>query len=336
MRAAVYEQGGDLREIDRPVPEPREGEVLVRVAVAGVNPADWKNRQRYVGDSPVIPCQDGAGRIDAVGSGVSPSRLGSRVWLWETARQRCGGCAQELTVVPADHAVPLPDDVGLDAGACLGVPAVTAHRCLTVAEGGPARLGPGALDGRVVLVAGGAGAVGHAAIQLARWSGATVITTVSGEEKAGLAEAAGADHVVRYRDVDAAEIIRGIAPDGVDTVVELAPDQNTELDGRLLAPGGTVAVYAGRAAKAFSLEIAGAMMLNARWQFVSIFAMPEAAKRAAIDALTAALGAGVLGVGRAAGLPLHHYPLAELGRAFEAVEQGAVGKVLVDVCPALT
>ncbi|GAA1836086.1 NADPH:quinone reductase [Pseudonocardia ailaonensis] len=334
MGAMVYGPGPDIREVRRPVPEPADGEVRVRIGVGGINPADWRNRRRYTGDEPVVPLQDGAGVVDAVGPGVDATRVGERVWLWETARQRSGGCAQKLVVVPADRAVPLPADVGLDVGAGLGVPAVTAHRCLTVGEGGPERLAPKALDGRTVLVAGGAGAVGHAAIQLARWSGATVIATVSTADKAALAEAAGAHHVVRYRDGDAGEVVRGLAPDGVDLVVELAPDQNTELDLRVLAPGGTIAVYAGGAA-AFPVDLGSSLGANARWQFVSIFTMAARAKEAAIAAVTEAVAAGVLGVGPEAGLPVHHYPLADLGRAFEAVEQGAVGKVLVDVGPEL-
>ncbi|GAA1852887.1 NADPH:quinone reductase [Pseudonocardia ailaonensis] len=332
----AYRRFSDVHEIRRPVPEPGDGEVRVRIGVAGINPADWKNRLRYTGHAPVVPLQDGAGVIDAVGPGIDASRVGERVWLWETARQRCGGSAQEFSIVPTENAVQLPDGVGLEVGACLGVPAVTAHRCLTVAERGPDRLTPGSLAGQTVLVAGGAGAVGHAAIQLARWGGATVITTVSTPDKAALAEAAGAHHVVHRRDGDAGSVVRQLAPTGVNIAVELAPDHNTELDLGVLAPGGTVAVYAGRAANTFSLEISGPMMLNARWQFVSIFTMPPAAKRCAVDAITLALDAGVLDVGRSAGLPLHRHPLSDLGRAFEAVKQGAIGKVLVDVCPALT
>jgi NADPH2:quinone reductase len=147
-----------------------------------------------------------------------------QVWLALAAYQRAdGGTAQEFAVLPAERIFPLPESAGFDVGASLGVPAITAHRALTTAEDGPRRLRPGAFDGKIVLVSGGAGAVGHAAIQLAKWAGAVVITTVSGPEKAALATAAGANHVINYRETSAAAEIRRIAPEGVDQIVEVAP-----------------------------------------------------------------------------------------------------------------
>ncbi|WP_236794758.1 NADPH:quinone reductase [Amycolatopsis sp. GM8] len=331
MRAIVYTRDGVLTEVDLPAPEPRAGEVRVRVGVSGVNPADWKNRQRYSGTAAVVPHQDGGGVIDAVGEGVDPGRIGQRVWLWETARQRCGGTAQEFVAVPEANAVEIPDGVSLAAGACLGVPAITAHRCLTCAENGPALLSPGALAGRTILVAGGAGAVGHAAIQLGRWSGATVITTVSTPDKAALASAAGAHTVVNYTTEDAGNLIRDVAPHGVDIIVEVAPHANAALDQEVLAPGGTVAVYSGRVSGPVPVEIGPAMAANARWQFVSVFTINDKAKSSAVEAVTAAVAGGILPVGVEAGLPLHHFPLHRTNDAHEAVEQGAIGKVLVDV-----
>src|ERR1700704_6281030 len=226
MRAVVYSESGGpevLRLVDRPEPAPGPGEVLVRMAVSGVNPTDWKAR-RAAGTGTkgldVLPTQDGAGMIEAVGPGVDPSRVGERVWVWEAAWQRPDGTAQELIAIPSRQAVPLPPEASFDLGASLGIPALTAHRCLTVGAPSAARLAPGALAGRTVLVAGGAGAVGHAAIELTRWAGATVIATVSGPDKARLAEAAGAHHVVNYREGDAAAGIRAAASDGVDIIVE--------------------------------------------------------------------------------------------------------------------
>ena len=247
MRAIVYTSTGGpevLRLVERPIPEPGAGEVRVRVAVSGVNPTDWKSRSAgTLAFADAVPNQDGAGTVDAVGPGVGLS-VGQRVWIWEAAWQRPNGTAQEQVVVPENQAVPLPDGASFDVGASLGIPALTAHRCLTVAEGGPDRLRPGALDGRMVLVAGGAGAVGHAAIQLARWAGATVLTTVSSEAKAGLARSAGAHHVIHYRAQDAEAAIKTIAPDGIDVIVEVAPAVNAALDTAVLAPHGTVAIYA--------------------------------------------------------------------------------------------
>ncbi|MBV9023494.1 MAG: alcohol dehydrogenase catalytic domain-containing protein, partial [Streptomycetaceae bacterium] len=199
MKAIVYTQRGGtdvLRVVERPIPEPAPGEVRVRVRVSGVNPTDWKVRQGLTAIGEMgeqVPNQDGSGVIEAVGEGVDPARVGERVWLWLAAHDRPhGGTAQEYVVLPERHAVTLPEGASYELGAALGVPALTAHRCLTVADGGPTRLAPGALAGCAVLVAGGAGAVGNATIQLARWAGATVVTTVSGPRKAALAKAAGA------------------------------------------------------------------------------------------------------------------------------------------------
>ncbi|MET9874933.1 NADPH:quinone reductase [Actinacidiphila glaucinigra] len=336
MKAIVYTEGGGpevLRPTERPVPRPGPGEVRVRVEVSGVNPTDWKSRR---GGPPAtvaeqVPDQDGAGVVDAVGEGVDPGRTGERVWLWEAAWQRADGTAQEYVTLPAAHAVPLPDSASFDLGAALGIPAMTAHRALTVAEHGPARLAPGALDGRTVLVAGGAGAVGHAAIQLARWAGASVVTTVSGPYKADLARAAGAHHVVDYRRSDAAAEIRGAAPAGVDIVVEVSVAQNTALDLAVLAPGGVVAYYADNGGAEFTLPVRESFARNLRWQGVLVYTMPDAAKAEAVAALTAALADGALRVGEDAGLPLHRFPLERTGDAHAAVEAGAVGKVLVDV-----
>jgi NADPH2:quinone reductase len=185
MRAVVYRRTGDpsvLELIDRPLADPGPGEVRVRIHRSGVNPTDWKSRRgSRPGTSvepPQVPDQDGAGVVDAVGEGVEPALVGSRVWVWEAAHGRPEGTAQEYALVPVRQVVRLPDSASFDLGAGLGVPYLTAHRCLTVAEDGPSRLTPGALSDRVVLVAGGAGAVGHAAIQLAAWADATVISTV--------------------------------------------------------------------------------------------------------------------------------------------------------------
>jgi NADPH2:quinone reductase len=338
MRAMVYsEHGGPevLRLVDRPVPEPGPGEVRVRVQVSGVNPTDWKTRRGSRGGPPagdLVPNQDGAGVVDAVGPGDHPRRVGERVWLWEAAWQRADGTAQEYVVVPARQAVPLPEGASFDLGASLGIPALTAHRCLTVAEGGPDRLAPGTLAGRTVLVAGGAGAVGNAAIQLARWAGAEVVTTVSSPEKARLAAAAGAQHTVNYRTGDAAEAIRTAAPDGVHLVVEVAPGANAAIDQAVLASAGTVAVYATEPGTGdLTLPVFPLMARNVRYQFVLVYTVPAEAKAHAVEDVCAAVSAGAIRVGKDAGLPLHRYPLERAADAHAAVEAGAVGKVLIDV-----
>jgi NADPH:quinone reductase len=338
MRAIVYRETGDpsvLELVERSEPQPGPGEVLVRVAVSGVNPTDWKARQ---GDGPgkparfpeVVPDQDGAGTIDAVGDGVDAGRVGERVWLWEAARNRANGTAQELLTIPSVQAVALPEGASFELGASIPIPAMTAHRCLTVGADGPTALGPGTLAGHHVLVAGGAGAVGHAAIELAAWSGATVITTVSSPEKAVLATAAGAHRVVNYREAGAAEAISEAAPDGVDLIVEVAPVANGSLNGAVIGSNGTVAMYECETSD-LTVDADAGFPINTRFQFVLVYTIPLAAKEQAIRDVTAAASAGVLRVGEEAGLPLHRFPLERAAEAHAAVEAGAVGKVLIDV-----
>ena len=339
MRAVVYSKTGGpdvLHLVERPVREPGAGEVRVRVQVSGVNPTDWKARRgadegEELPFPEVVPNQDGAGTIDAVGTGVPADRVGERVWLWEAAWERAEGTAQEFVVLPGSQAVRLPDGVSFDVGASLGIPALTAHRCLTVSDLGPRRLEPGALTGQTVLVHGGAGAVGHAAIQLARWADARVISTVSSDQKAGLARAAGADHVVNYRSSDSRKEILALAPDGVDMVVEVAAAANAGLDEAVLAANGVVAAYAADSPDDLALDVHELMYRNVRYQFVLVYTIPETAKDQAVSDVAFAASEGVLAVGEDAGLPLHRFPLEQTADAHAAVEGGAVGKVLVDV-----
>jgi NADPH2:quinone reductase len=343
MRAIVYsEQGssGVLRLVERPVPEPGPGQVRVRLVRAGVNPTDWKSRSgasASFGDfAEVTPGQDGAGFVDALGDGVTGLTVGDRVWLYLGQYGLPYGTAAEYGVLDASRAVRLPDsltgdtaDEAFDLGACLGVPAVTAHRALT--SGTATRLGPGNLAAQVVLVQGGAGAVGNAAIQLAVWSGATVISTVSDDRKAALATAAGAHHVVNYRTQDAAAAIRELVPDGVDLIVEVSPASNNELDLTIARLGATIAIYATNGGGEFTVPIRRTLSLNLRHQFILLYTIDPALLETAARDVTAAVAAGALRAGEKAGLPLHHYPLEATSAAHEAVERGAVGKVLLDI-----
>jgi NADPH2:quinone reductase len=339
MKAIAHSLTGDsdvLHLVERPTPEAGPGEVRVRVVVSGVNPTDWKSRR---GSSPgqglafpeVVPNQDGAGVVEALGEGVDELRVGQRVWLWEAAWQRANGTAQEQVVLPARHVVALPDNASMDLGASLGVPAITAHRCLTVAEGFPPQLSPGALVGRTILVAGGAGAVGHAAIQLAKWAGAKVITTVSSAAKGELARLAGADHVVNYKEENASATIRSFAPNGVNLVVEVSLGANQELDKAVCAPGATVAVYATNGGDEVTLRVRDHMTRNTRLQFVLLYTVPAAAKDQAIAAVSAAAADGALTIGADTGLPVIRFTLERTGDAHDRVEGAAVGKVLIDV-----
>jgi NADPH:quinone reductase len=322
MRAALYDRYGAAREVlrvektDRPEPGP--GEVRVKVDVSGINPTDWKSRSGATPrpiDGFQIPHHDGAGVIDAVGEGVDAARIGQRVWLWMAAAGRRWGTAAEWTVVPERMAVPLPEGASAELGASLGVPAMTAHRCL---------FADGPIEGKTVLVAGGAGAVGHFAIELAKHAGARVITTVSGPQKAELAAKAGADLVVNYREPDAADQISSFAgAGGVDHVVELALGANLQLDLAVMArPDARIVCYAAEAADP-ALPVRACMNANVIVRFVLLYGVPQDALEEAAKDISAALADGAL-----TELPVTRFPLDEIAAAHDAVEAGAVGKVL--------
>lgn len=339
MKAIVLSTTGGpdvLELVERPVPEPGPGEVRVRLALSGVNPTDWKCRQYgHVNGKlmypEVIPHHDGSGLIDAVGPGVGAERVGQRVWVWESAWRRPHGTAANSVVLPSQQAVQLPENASLELGATLGVRAIAAHRCLLTLHGAPDRLGPGTLAGRTVLVAGGAGAVGHAVIQLAVWSGATVVATVSTPEKAKLARAAGAAHVVDYRSDGVIEDIRAFAPDGVDLVADVDAAANLATNLQVLGPRGTVAVYGTEGDEEVTLPIRLMMGRNLRYAFILGLTLPPADKLVSVADITAAAAAGALTVGEEAGLPLVPFPIERVREAHVAVQDGAIGKVLVDV-----
>ena len=319
MRAALYDRYGAgsevlrVEEIERPEPGP--GEVRVRIEYSGVNPTDWKSRSGATPrpiDGVQIPHHDGAGVIDAAGDGVDPARVGQRVWIYLAAAGRKWGTAAQWAVVPDKQAVPLPDGVSAELGSSLGVPAITAHRCLTA---------DGPVEGKTVLVSGGAGAVGHFAIELAKFFGARVITTVSGPEKAELARKAGADLVVNYREPSASEEISSFGP--VDRVIEVALATNLQLDLAIISPGGQIVSYAAQANDPV-LPVRACMNANVVLRFVLLYGVPaDAVERAAAD-ITAALRSGAL-----TELPAHKFGLDDIVAAQDAVQNGVVGKVLV-------
>lgn len=322
MKAALYDREGAARDVlrveDVERPEPGPGEVRVRVAVSAVNPTDHKTREGITSrpiDGFQIPHQDGAGVIDAVGDGVDPARVGERVWLWFAAAGRRWGTAAQWSVLPAAQAVPLPEGVSFDLGASLGVPAMTAHRCL---------FADGPVEGGTVLVAGGAGAVGHFAVQLAKNAGARVVTTVSSPEKAELAAEAGADHVVNYRDADAAEQVRSFAP-VVDRVVEVDLGANLALDLAVSGPRTVIVTYAATARDP-ALPVRACMTANVTLRFVLLYGVPGAELDRAARDVGAAAAAGAL-----TELPVHRFTLDRVADAHEAVESGAVGKVVLDL-----
>jgi NADPH:quinone reductase len=338
MRAVIYDTTGApsvLRLVDRPMPEVGHGEVRVRVAVSGVNPTDWKARRGSAAGvalpEPRVPNQDGAGVVDAVGAGVADLAPGDDVWIWDAAYDRTEGTAQEFVVLPQRHVVRLPAGVGYDVGASLGIPALTAHRALTFHDDAVDRLTPGALAGRTVLVTGGAGAVGHAAVQLARWAGADVVATVSGPEKASLAVSAGVHLVIDYRREDVAARLRAVFPEGADIIVDVDAAANIAASLDCVAPDGSIAVYAVGGEPALTVPIRPAMAKNIRVQFLLTYTVSTFAKDAAVQAVTAAAADGALAVGQDAGLPLHRFTLDDAAGAHAAAERGVTGKVLIDV-----
>jgi NADPH2:quinone reductase len=292
--------------------------VRIRVRVSAINPTDCKIRSGATPrpiDGFQISHQDGAGEIDAVGPGVDQARVGQRVWVWFAAHGQRWGTAAQWTVVPENRAVPLPEAASFDLGASLGVPAMTAHRCL---------FADGPLDGKAALVAGGAGAVGHFAIELAKRAGARVLSTVSSPEKAELATRAGADRVVNYRDPDAADQVRAFSP-RFDRVVEVALGANLPLDLAVSGPETVVVTYAADGDDPV-LPVRACMAANVTLRFILLYGVPEQARSQAVADITAALNDGALSE-----LPVHRFPLDDIAAAHEAAEAGVVGKVVIDV-----
>ena len=325
MKAVWYEGNGgaDILEYgEMPDPQPEPGEVRVRVVTSGVNPSDWKRRQGLTNRTEfprVIPNQDGAGVIDAVGSGVNQSRIGERVWLFESQFGRAFGTGAEYTVQPSGHAVRLPDNTDFAAAAGLGVPAMTAHRCV---------FSDGPVTGKTVLVTGGAGAVGHYAVQLAKLGGAEVISTVSSDEKAQIAREAGADHTINYREGDTSEKIMDLTGGaGVDLVVEVDMAANFAVSQQVLKRSGVLAVYAAGSAQAPSVPLKFNSS-NVTVRMVLVYDMPEPAKAAAIADITSWLEQDKL-----APFAGPHFSLEQLKDAHLAVEHAVIGKVVVDVNP---
>lgn len=323
MRAAWYEQCGPATEVlqvgEMEKPRAGAGEVLVRVAVSGVNPVDVKRRLggRGAMDSPrVIPHFDGAGVIDAVGEGVDAGRVGERVWLYGAQWQRDFGTAAEFVALPACQAVTLPDEVSDEEGACLGIPALTAH--WAVFAGGEVR-------GETVLVTGAAGSVGRYAVQFAKGGGARVIGTVSGPEKEASACAAGADEVINYKTEDVARRVGELAGE-VDRIVEVDFGANLPVSLQVLKVRGLINAYASEAVREPVLPFYEMMYRSLRLQHILTFQMPEEAQQRAVDDISRGLAAGTLShqVGE-------RYPLEDIAKAHEAVEAGTAGKVVLEI-----
>ncbi len=317
MRAAYYEKNGPADEVfavgEVETPRPGAGEVRVKLMTSGVNPSDVKNRSgrtRKIAFPRVIPHSDGAGVIDLVGYGVPPGRIGERVWLWNAQWKRPFGTAAEYVVLPQALAVPLPAPVSFEAGACLGIPAMTAVHAINLAD--PS-------EKSTLLVSGGAGAVSHYAIQFAKARKATVITTVSSAAKADLARRAGADHVIDYKTEDVgARVAELTGKRGVDALIELDITANAHLLASCLRPRGSAIIYG---TGGFEATIPSQVCLvNAqRLQFMFVYELTGEERERALAEIGRTLAANSL---------IHNvaktFPLKDIVAAHEAVEGGRV------------
>ena len=323
MRAAFYERNGAARdvlsvaEVDTPVPGP--GEVRIRLKTSGVNPSDVKAREgrtRKIAYPRVIPHSDGAGVIDAVGDGVPGSRKGERVWVWNAQWKRPFGTCAEYVVLPAQFAVPMPAHISDEAGACLGIPAMTAFNAVEVA---------GVASGMKVLVTGGAGGVGHYAVQFAKARGATVLTTVSSDAKAALARQAGADHTIDYRRENVGERVAALTGKAmVDAVIEMDLAANARLYPGILHARSTVVIYGTGSAEA-QIPAQSLLVNGIRLQFIYVYELTPAERTSAVTGISRMLENKSLINNVALTLPLN-----DIAAAHEAVEQGrTMGNVVV-------
>src|SRR5215210_6191130 len=314
MLAAWYERPGPAAEVlqvgEMADPEPGPGEVRVRVSVSGINPGDTKKRGDWVGYGlpfpRVIPHSDGSGIVDAVGQGVDPGRVGQRVWVHGAQSYRPFGTAAQLTVVPTDQAVKLPDEVGDETGACLGIPGITAHRAV---------FGDGPVAGKTVLVQGALGAVGSLAAQLAHWGGATVIGTVTRTRDLDQLGSAVAHRVALDADEPAGSI-RAHAPEGVHRIIEVAFSDNADLDAAVAAPGGVIAAYATRGERP-DFPFWPMLFANVTIRLLGSDDFPHEAKRQAANDLNAAAREGALSI------PIGELlPLSRIAEAHDRIDAG--------------
>ncbi len=327
MRAAWYEQLGSPQDVltigEVDIPEPRVGEVLVKIHTSGINPSDVKQRSGWGGLKMlyprVIPHNDGAGIIAAVGEGVSPTRVGERVWIYEATLGGGLGTAAEYVAIPSDNAIVLPDNTEFAAGACLGVPAMTAHYSVFC---------DGEVAGQTILVTGGAGAVGNYAIQFAKWGGAKVITTVSSKEKAEIAQAGGADYVINYKTENVAALVKEITGKaGVDRVVEVDFAANLETNLKALKRNGIIATYASDSNFNPQIPFYSLVYKNLSVHYVLVYVMPKSAHEAAAGDITRCLQDGVL-----RHVLAQSFPLEEIVAAHEMMESGrTIGNLLLEI-----
>ena len=327
MKAAVFNAFGSARDVLKIIetvkPVCAAGEVLVRLHASGVNPSDTKKRAgafpNLLADGPVIPNSDGAGVIESVGPGIPHTRIGQRVWVYQAQFARRFGTAAQYVSIAAHRAVPLPDSVAFATGAALGIPAMTAHRCVHA---------DGPVDGKTVLVTGGAGRVGYFAIQFAKMGGATVVATASNPASIEECVRAGADHVVNHKDADwPQQALALLGGRRVDRVVEGEFGANLTAALDTLQTGGVIATYASMVDPEPKLPFRRMMFMDLTVRMVIVYAMPESAKRHAIADITAALNQGQLHVRLGA-----QFALEDIAAASDLIDAAQVrGAVILDI-----
>ena len=326
MKAAWYEKIGAAAEVlqvgEIENPQPNEGEVLVELKTSGVNPSDVKTRAGARGElqfPQIIPHSDGGGIITQVGQGVDQGRIGERVWIWNGAFGRAHGTCAEMIALPSDQAVSLPDETSFEAAACLGIPASTAYYGM---------LCDGSVENQTVLVTGGAGAVGYYGIQLAKWSGATVITTVSGDEKAKVASDAGADLIINYRDEDVVSAIKDFTNDeGVDRILEVEFGGNLSVSEEVIKPNGTVAAYGSVAVMEPSLPFYNLMFKGVKLNTYLIYIVSESDRSMIVNGLNEAMNDGALNH-----IITESYALDDIIDAHQSMESNQViGNIVIKI-----
>lgn len=324
MKAAWYEQQGSADKVlsigEMPCPPIGENDVLIRVYASGINPSDVKKRNGIRGEMAyprIIPHSDGAGMIEAVGKNISKISIGQRVWIYNAQWNRTFGTAAEYIVLPAELAVPLPDNISFEEGACLGVPAFTAHRAV---------FAEGPVGGKIILVTGGAGNVGRYAIQLAKWGNATVISTVSSSEKAQYAKDAGADFVINYHEENIIEKINLLTHNqGVDGIVEVDFGANLNISKDIIKHNGYISTYASTANPTPEFPFYPLMFKGINIHLVDVYNLPDNKRIQAIQDITSALESNSLTsvIGAI-------FPLEEIIAAHQRVENGkTIGNILL-------
>lgn len=324
MRAVWYDSQGPAAEVlvngELPTPDPALGQVRVKLEASGVNPSDtYRRRGAVPKEYPrVIPNSDGAGVVDAVGEGVAKSWVGKRVWLYNGQRNgRWMGTAAEYIALDVDLVTELPDHVSFAEGATLGIPCMTAHGCVFAA---------GPVQGKTLLVTGGAGAVGHYAVQLAAWAGATVIATVSSGDKAQRALLGGAAHVINYRTEDVAAIVAEVTGGtGVDHVVDVDLGGNLAAALGSVRENGSIAYYATNGAVQPAVDLRRLMARNITLRGFVLPTSPHANRKRAQSDIAAFTRATTRMLSVAGTFPLY-----ETAAAHMSVEAGGkVGTVVV-------